>query len=46
MTWLPWAIGAIVVCAALGSWLFCNMARTFITKPDERRMSVPPKTER
>jgi hypothetical protein len=46
MTWLPWAIGAFVVCAALGAWLFCNMARTFITKPDERRMSVPPREER
>jgi hypothetical protein len=40
MTWLPWAIGAFVVCAALGAWLFCNMARTFITKPDEKAVTL------
>jgi hypothetical protein len=40
MTWLPWAIGALVVCAALGAWLFCNMARTFITKPDEKAVTL------
>lgn len=46
MTWWLWAIGALVVCGGLGAWLFCNMARQFVTKPDERRLSVPPKEER
>ncbi|MFA5053394.1 MAG: hypothetical protein WC565_05010 [Parcubacteria group bacterium] len=46
MTWWQWLAAALGVCAVLVVWLVCATLQTFITKPDERRLQVPPKEGR